>query len=106
MKIEGAVALVTGSNRGIGAAIIEALLASGVARVYAGVRTSNAAARDRVTPITLDVSMKHYRPVEVLGYLEIVERIDSHTIRYSGPDMIAVSNFLVFLLSYDSEATP
>jgi D-amino peptidase len=57
-------------------------------------------------PIELEVSMKHYRPVEVLGYLEVVERIDSHTIRYRGADMIAVSNFLVFLLSYDSNATP
>ena len=57
-------------------------------------------------PIELEVSLKHYRPVEVLGYLEIVERIDSHTIRYRGPDMIAVSNFLTFLLNYDSNATP
>jgi D-amino peptidase len=57
-------------------------------------------------PIELEVSLKHYRPVEVLGYLEIVERIDSHTIRYRGADMIAVSDFLVFLLNYDSSATP
>jgi hypothetical protein len=42
----------------------------------------------------------------VLGYLEIVERIDSHTIRYRGADAIAVSNFLTFLLNYDSNATP
>ena len=57
-------------------------------------------------PIELEVSLKHYRPVEVLGYLEIVERIDSHTIRYRGADMIAVSDFLVFLLNYDSSAMP
>lgn len=57
-------------------------------------------------PIELEVSFKNYRPVEVLGYLEIVERIDSHTIRYRGTDMIAVSNFLTFLLNYDSSATP
>lgn len=57
-------------------------------------------------PIELEVSLKHYRPVEVLGYLEIVERIDSHTIRYRGSDIIAVSNFLTFLLNYDSNATP
>ena len=57
-------------------------------------------------PIELEVSLKHYRPVEVLGYLEIVERIDSHTIRYRGPDIIAVSDFLIFLLNYDSNETP
>jgi D-amino peptidase len=57
-------------------------------------------------PIELDISFKNYRPVEALGYLEIVERIDSHTIRYRGEDMIAVDNFLTFLLEYDSEAAP
>ena len=57
-------------------------------------------------PIELEVSFKNYRPVEVLGYLEIAERIDSHTIRYTGPDMIAVENFLTFLLNYDSNAAP
>jgi D-amino peptidase len=57
-------------------------------------------------PIELEVSFKNYRPVEALGYLEIVERIDSHTIRYRGEDMIAVENFLTFLLEYDSEAAP
>ena len=57
-------------------------------------------------PVELDVSFKHYQPVEALGYLEIVERIDSHTIRYTGRDMIAVENFLTFLLNYDSNAAP
>jgi D-amino peptidase len=57
-------------------------------------------------PIELEVSFKNYRPVEALGYLEIVERIDSHTIRYTGPDMIAVEDFLTFLLNYDSNAAP
>jgi D-amino peptidase len=57
-------------------------------------------------PIELEVSFKDYRPVEALGYLEIVERIDSHSIRYRGPDMIAVENFLTFLLEYDSNDGP
>ena len=57
-------------------------------------------------PIELEVSFKNYRPVEALGYLEIVERIDSHTIRYTGRDMIAVEDFLTFLLNYDSNAAP
>ena len=57
-------------------------------------------------PVELDVSFKHYLPVEALGYLEIVDRIDSHTIRYTGRDMIAVENFLTFLLNYDSNAAP
>lgn len=38
MKIEGAVALVTGANRGIGLAFCRALLDRGATKVYAGVR--------------------------------------------------------------------
>ena len=38
MKVEGSVALVTGANRGLGAAFCRALLDRGAAKVYAGVR--------------------------------------------------------------------
>ena len=69
-------------------------------------RTADFEPWDLGGPIELEVSFKNYRPVEALGYLEIVERIDSHTIRYTGPDMIAVADFLTFLLNYDSNAAP
>jgi D-amino peptidase len=58
------------------------------------------------SPIELEVSFKHYRPVEVLGYLRAVERIDSHTIRFQGEDMLEVSDFMNFILNYDSNAQP
>jgi NAD(P)-dependent dehydrogenase (short-subunit alcohol dehydrogenase family) len=50
--------LVTGANRGIGAAIVEALLVSGVRRVYAGVRAlpAEAPADPRVVPVLLDIT--------------------------------------------------
>ena len=38
MKIENAIALVTGANRGIGAALVHALLERGAAKVYAAAR--------------------------------------------------------------------
>jgi NAD(P)-dependent dehydrogenase (short-subunit alcohol dehydrogenase family) len=38
MKIEGSVALVTGANRGLGKALVAALLEEGAAKVYAAVR--------------------------------------------------------------------
>ncbi len=57
-------------------------------------------------PVTLEVSFKHYRPVEVLSYLRNIERTDSHTIRFRGRDMVEVSDFLNFILNYDSNAQP
>jgi len=58
-RIEGAVALVTGANRGIGQALTEGLLARGVKKVYATARNPEAlrAVRDaRLIPLRLDVT--------------------------------------------------
>lgn len=56
MMIENSIALVTGTNRGIGAAFVEALLAAGAAKIYAAARTPIAHADPRVVPIALDVT--------------------------------------------------
>jgi NAD(P)-dependent dehydrogenase (short-subunit alcohol dehydrogenase family) len=57
-KIEGAVALVTGANRGIGRALTEALLSRGVKRVYAAARNPGPArVHDaRLISLRLDVT--------------------------------------------------
>src|SRR5687768_2094324 len=58
-RIEGAVALVTGANRGIGRALTEALLARGVRKVYAAARNPEALgtlADERLVPLRLDVT--------------------------------------------------
>jgi D-amino peptidase len=57
-------------------------------------------------PLSLEVSFKNYRPVELLGYLSSVQRIDSHTIRYVAKDMIDLSKFLEFITSYDPTEPP
>jgi len=57
-------------------------------------------------PVTFDVTFKNYRPVEALKYLSIVERINSHTIRFIGRDMVEVADFRTFLLEYNSNLSP
>ena len=55
MKIEGATALVTGANRGLGASIAQALLDAG-AIVYGGARDPASITNDRLIPVRLDVT--------------------------------------------------
>ncbi len=55
--IEGAVALVTGGNRGFGRALVDELLERGAAKVYATSRSAQTQRDDdRVVPLILDVA--------------------------------------------------
>jgi len=62
MKIEGAVALVTGANGGIGKEYVEALRTAGAARIYACARKVEALTEivsldpERIIPIQLDIT--------------------------------------------------
>jgi NAD(P)-dependent dehydrogenase (short-subunit alcohol dehydrogenase family) len=62
MNIEGAIALVSGANRGIGRCYVEALVARGAAKIYAGARDPSrladlaAAHRGKVVAIKLDIT--------------------------------------------------
>lgn len=58
------------------------------------------------TPVKLDVRFKSYRPSELLSYLSIVERTDSHSIRFSGKDMVEASKFMEFILTYEPGLEP
>jgi len=57
-------------------------------------------------PITVDVSFKNYRPVELLGYLPNVQRVDAHSVRFIARDMIEVSKFLEFITNFDPTLSP
>lgn len=62
LKIEGRVALVTGANRGIGLALVEALLERGARKIYGGTRKPEALAdlaalsQGVVVPLRLDIT--------------------------------------------------
>jgi len=66
MKIDNAVALVTGANRGIGLAFAQELLARG-ARVYAGARDPATVLLPGVQPLRLDVN----NPADVAAAAQI-----------------------------------
>lgn len=61
MKIKDSVALVTGANRGLGAAFARALLTAGASKVYAAARDPQTITEPGVIPVRLDVT----RPEEV-----------------------------------------
>jgi len=57
-------------------------------------------------PVQLELAFKNYRPVEVLSYLPIVERISSHSIRFTGKDIVEVSKFIEFATTYQPDLAP
>jgi len=82
---------------------------------YEVIRTRTKSAIDRIgqfqpyvleTPIELELTLKNYTPIELLGYLPNVERVNSHTIRFVGKDIIEVSNFLTFVTSFRVDLQP
>ncbi|KRC31513.1 MULTISPECIES: SDR family oxidoreductase [unclassified Lysobacter] len=56
MKIEGSIALVTGANRGLGAAFARGLLAAGASKVYAAARDPASVSLPGAVPVRLDVT--------------------------------------------------
>ncbi len=62
MNLQNKTVLVSGANRGIGLAIVKALLDKGVKKVYAGARNTADLpdlGDDRVVPVTLDITNTH-----------------------------------------------
>jgi len=57
-------------------------------------------------PIVVDVSFKNYMPSEILAYLPIFERTDSHSIRFRAKDMVEASAIMSFIGDYRPDITP
>ena len=71
MKIENAVVLVTGANRGIGQAFVRELLARGARKVYAGARDPASITQHGATALRLDVN----KPEDVAAAAELASDV-------------------------------
>ncbi len=58
------------------------------------------------TPVRFDIRFKSYRQADMLSFLPIVERLDSHTIRYTAKDMPTASKFVEFAVTYEADMDP
>lgn len=56
--------------------------------------------------VTLDVRFKNYQPAEVLAYLPNVQRVDAHSVRFVGRDILEVSRFMQFVTHYQPDLSP
>lgn len=57
-------------------------------------------------PVRLDITFKSYTPAEIVSYLPGVQRINAHTVRFTGRDILEVSRFIEFLNTYQAGMTP
>jgi D-amino peptidase len=57
-------------------------------------------------PVSVDVSFKNYTPAEMLSYLRIIERPDSHSIRFHAQDVLEASDFIEFVTTYNVALEP
>lgn len=57
-------------------------------------------------PVTVDVSFKSYTQAETAAFLRIIERVDSHTIRFRARDMVEAADFMEFLTTFGPDLQP
>jgi len=56
-------------------------------------------------PLTVSVSFKHYQPSQILSYLKMFKRTNSHTIEFKAKDMIEASHIMRVVTGYKGGST-
>ena len=86
MRINGCVALVTGANRGIGAAYLEELKTRGAKKIYAGVRDPKSLAGDAAIEIVaLDITRPHQVEAAVKRCKDVTLLINNAGVNFNTP---------------------
>jgi D-amino peptidase len=57
-------------------------------------------------PVRLELTYKNYTPAEMMAYLPGVERVDAHTIRYTGRSILDIPRFIQVATGYRADLTP
>jgi NAD(P)-dependent dehydrogenase (short-subunit alcohol dehydrogenase family) len=85
MQIEGCVALVTGGNRGLGKAYVEALLAAGAAKVYVAARNPSPPTDARLHSLRLDVTSSREREAAAESCADVTLLINNAGLMLASP---------------------
>jgi NAD(P)-dependent dehydrogenase (short-subunit alcohol dehydrogenase family) len=105
MNITGKTILITGTNRGLGQALVEEALRRGAKQVYAGARVPASYSDERVTPLTLDITNAAHiqEAVEKVKNLDILINNASIARSFDVSDRAAIQEHLavIFFGTYD-----
>ena len=91
MNINGSVALVTGGNRGLGKAFVQALLDAGSRKVYVGARRLTEVSDPRLQPLKLDITDPSDISAAALACQDVTILINNAGVAGGGPLLAAPS---------------
>jgi len=57
-------------------------------------------------PVRLELTYKNYTPAELMAYLPGVERVDAHTVRFTGRNILEIPRFIQVATGYRADLTP
>ena len=103
MKIKGSVALVTGANRGLGAAFARGLLAAGATRVYAAARDPGTVSLPGALPVRLDVTQPDQVAALVRDLGDVTLIVNNAGIFEAGP-LLASGSIDALYRQFDTNA--
>ena len=69
-------------------------------------RRTQIAAQKVKTPVEVEIRFKAYRPAEVLSWLPLFKRIDSHAVRFTAKDMVEATRTISFVMNYQFDLQP